>query len=128
VKETRAFACLKRLYPPARVHWIRIEGYASIGCPDANGCCDGVEAWVEFKQFKKPNGNGKIKLDTSKKSVKDQMVWGAMRRRVGGRTFYGIMVDSEFFLIGGGLAPMLAAGVTYTQLRDMRYTKDLFDV
>lgn len=127
MKETRAFTRLKRAYPKA--HWIRLEGYASTGCPDVNGCFNGVEVWIELKQFKKPKKqDGLIRLGTGKKSVRDQMLWGAMRRRVKGRTYYGIMVDSEFFLVGGGLAPMLAAGVTYDQLCKMRYVPGLFDV
>lgn len=127
MKETRAFACLKKRWPEA--HWIRLEGYASTGCPDVNGCLNGREIWFELKQFKKPKNKGTlIKLDTKKKSVRDQMVWGAIRRRASGRTFYALMVDSEFFLIGGGLAPMLAAGVTYEQLHKLNYLENPFHV
>lgn len=32
-----------------QVHWQRIEGLSMPGIPDVNGCCNGVEVWIELK-------------------------------------------------------------------------------
>ena len=64
-----------------QVHWQSIEaGGTGRGIPDSNGCVDGKEFWVEFKQ----TANYAVGLRP------EQVGWMLRRTRAGGRTFIAV--------------------------------------
>lgn len=88
------------------VHWQSVEtGGTGRGIPDSNGCCDGVEFWVEFKQTDgwsvtlRPEQIGWIERRTRHGG----RVWIAVRRRHAGGVRRGTSVD-ELYLLPGRLA------------------------
>lgn len=87
------------------VHWQSIEtGMTGRGIPDTNGCVDGVEFWIEYKQ-------------TSGYTVTlrpEQIAWLLRRERAGGHTFVAVRrkcsagprraAADELWLIPGAMA------------------------
>ena len=66
---------------PQGIHWQAIEtGSTGRGVPDANGCFDGVEFWVECK---KCDGNT-LQIEP------EQVAWHMRRWRAGGNTYIAI--------------------------------------
>lgn len=123
MRETRAYNRLKSAHPDA--HWQRIENIAGSGVPDANGCKNRIEIWVEFKQFRKPvKKDTLIKLDTKKKSVRDQIAWGVARRRAGGRHYMALMIGNNLHVLNGGLTALIACGMTYGEICQNSLTID----
>lgn len=61
--------------------WLRIEsGGTGRGIPDLNGCCSGIEAWIECKA-------------TEHWAVEvwpEQVAWAERRARFGGRVFLAV--------------------------------------
>jgi hypothetical protein len=82
------------------VHWVSVEsGGTSRGIPDANGCLDGKEFWIEFKQC----AHWKVPLRA------EQIGWLLRRTRAGGRTFIAVRrADTELWLFNGSGAKQLA--------------------
>ena len=112
MKETRAYARLKRLHP--RAHWQRVEGWATTGAFDTNACLRGVEVWVENKQVELP---ARTKTKLRVRVRKTQIVWELERRRAGGRTYVALLVGKHLLLLPGSSLAALAEGMTYDQLK-----------
>ena len=130
MKETRALATLKRLYPKA--DFLTISGLATGGAFDVNGCQlnplteAGIEVWVELKQCPKPKTpRGHVKPTVQA----GQVGWEACRRAAGGRTFIGLMLDSEFYLLPGWCIKELKnEGMTMARVDELRLDSgSLFD-
>lgn len=68
------------------IHWVSIEtGGTGRGIPDSNGCRDGNEFWVEFKQTK-----------THSVGLRpEQVAWLMRRSRVGGSCFVAVRCRTE---------------------------------
>jgi hypothetical protein len=79
-----------------KVGWTTIEtGGVEPGVPDANGCYEGIEFWVEMK-----------KSDAWAVEVKpSQVAWHKLRQSKGGRTFFAVRrrngTDDDLYLIHG---------------------------
>lgn len=116
MKETRALAYLRKLYPKG--HFQVVGGCATGGVLDVNCCFDGVEVWVELKQYKRPKtAKGKIQPSI----MRGQPAWSELRRRAGGKTFVGIMVGSDFYLLPGScLIELFHSGITQQRLEDLK--------
>lgn len=115
MRETRALAILKRLYPKA--HFQRIEGSFQGGIFDLNGCLDGVEVWVEMKQVARPKtARGMIHPEIKI----GQVPWEHLRRAAGGRTFVALMVDQKLYLLPGCSIKELDRGITQGRLAELR--------
>ena len=115
MRETRGLAHLKKQFP--RAHFQRVETWAGSGVPDTNCCMDGVEAWIELKQVSRPKTNrGLIKP----KVKPEQIAWEALRRAAGGRTWVGLMVDHEFYLLRGKHLKELGIGISQTRLSELK--------
>lgn len=115
MRETRALAHLKRLYPQA--HFQRIEGSFSGGLFDLNGCFNGVESWVEMKQVALPKtARGQLKPEVKL----GQPAWERLRRAAGGRTFIALMVGQAFYLLPGYCISELGEGITQSRLEELR--------
>lgn len=114
MKETRAHKALRKAFPLA--HWCRIESYTSVGAYDTNGCFNNKDIWVENKQVNKP----KRKDTLIKPEIRgSQIIWGVQRRRVGGKTFFAIMVGRDIHIVPGELTSMLIVGVTLQKLKEI---------
>lgn len=115
MRETRALAILKRLYPKA--HWQRIEGSFSGGILDVNVCANGIEIWLEMKQTTRPKTKkGMIKA----KIMPGQIGWERLRRDAGGRTFVAMMVDTDFYLLPGSCLLELSKGMSQQRLEELK--------
>lgn len=124
MKETRAHAILKKLYPKA--HFQRIEGWVAAGVFDLNCCCDGVESWVELKQCRKPKTKRGMILT---KIQPGQIAWEQIRRNAGGRTFISLMVGFEFYLLPGWSILELKNGISQERLEELKLPEtSLFEV
>lgn len=63
------------------IHWQTIEtGLVGRGVPDANGCLNGVEFWIEYKRA----DAWAVPL------MPEQVAWLLRRTRAGGRTFVAV--------------------------------------
>jgi len=87
-------------------HWQAIESFVTgAGIPDANGCLDGIEVWIENKFAK-----GRRRVDISPA----QVGWIEQRLRHGGRVFIAVRhVTSKLdtlYLLQGNTARELIAG------------------
>lgn len=80
--ETQLWAGLKTALPT--FHWQRIETLTGAGVPDVNGCCGGVEIWIELKIIR---GVGKPSFQSSQGLTPTQCAWLEARWRAGGRSF-----------------------------------------
>lgn len=92
-------------------HWQSIETVlVSTGVPDSNGCCGGVEVWVEFKQ----TSGWAVTLRP------DQIGWLVARSYRGGRCFVAVRrwtaagprkpAADELWLLDGARARELKTG------------------
>ena len=69
------------------VHWVTVEtGFTTLGVPDSNGCCDGVEFWLEYKFIKR---GWVVGLRPA------QVGWLVTRARHGGRTFIAVRRQAD---------------------------------
>jgi len=88
-----------------KVAWSTIETAAvEPGVPDANGCYNGVEFWVENKR-----------TDAWAVEVKpSQVAWHRLRHSKGGRTFFAVRRQNgsadELYIIRGRYAEQLRQG------------------
>ena len=112
--ELRAYARLKALFPAA--HFVRLESWTGVGIPDANGCCQGVEVWVECKEVRKP-----VRASTllKPKIRPAQIAWEQQRRSAGGRTFVALMVGKELYLLPGRHLAILSHGLPLTTVQQL---------
>ena len=76
MKEDVIYAWLVRQWPMATLE--RIENSANTGTPDINGCCDGIEFWIESKVL---STTGTFVCQPT------QLPWHLRRRAKGGRAF-----------------------------------------
>lgn len=114
MRETRCLDRLKKLYPLA--HWQTISGLAQGGVFDCNGCFNGCEVWVEFKQADRPRTDrGLIKPSVQP----GQPGWQAARAAAGGRTFVALMLDSYFYLLPGWCIRELRDGISLSRLKEL---------
>ena len=86
----------QHVYAPMRkacpqVHWNRLENLVGTGAPDANGCLNGVEAWIENKIV---HGN-QIRFQPT------QPAWIIQRLMHGGRVFVLARKDDVLMLYQG---------------------------
>jgi hypothetical protein len=73
-------------------------GAVEPGVADMNGCCDGVEFWVEMKATKAWTIDVKA----------SQVAWHKLRQSKGGRTFFAVRRHSdELYLFSGKEAERL---------------------
>ena len=79
-----------------QVHWQSIEsGMTGRGIPDTNGCCQGQEFWIEFKE----NKHWVVALRP------EQIGWMLQRTRAGGRVFVALRrAVNELWLLDGAAA------------------------
>ena len=91
-----------------RIDWTSIEtGSTGRGIPDSNGCVDGIEFWIEFKQTKHWRAGLRP----------EQVGWLLRRTRAGGRTFVAIRrASDELWLYRGDMAAHLVS----RSLKDLR--------
>jgi hypothetical protein len=69
-------------------HWSRIENSAGSGIPDAHGCWQGKDAWVELKM-----------MEGSRISVRaSQISWHAKHHVVGGQAWFLVKKDRTIAL------------------------------
>lgn len=124
MRETRGLSVLRKLYP--RAHFQTVGGCITEGVLDVSGCFNGVECWIELKQEDKPKtSRGRIKP----KIMRGQPAWEALRRQAGGRTFVGLMVGFEFFLLPGWCLLELKEGMSMERLGELKLDeKSLFTV
>lgn len=85
------------------VHWVSIEsGLTESGIPDANGCVEGIEFWMEYKV----SHGWKVGLRP------EQIGFHLRRHRAGGRTFVAIRRapkrEDELWLFPGSLIAEIA--------------------
>lgn len=115
MRETRALAVLKRLYPKA--HFQTISGNVVGGVLDVNACCDGIEVWVELKQHHRPKkADGLIKPPV----MAGQPAWEALRTQAGGRCYVALMLDSDLYLLPGSSLRELAKGINGARLEELK--------
>lgn len=76
-----------------QVHWQSIEsGMTGRGIPDTNGCFDGQEFWIEFKETQ----HWSVSLRP------EQIGWLMRRARAGGRVFIAVRrAGQELWLLSG---------------------------
>lgn len=96
---------LRRLFRKhlPEVHWTTIESrYTQSGIPDLNGCCDGVEFWIECKR----TAAWTIKMRPM------QMAWLLRRLRAGGNCWIAVRrrnkKNDELWLVRGAYAKLAA--------------------
>lgn len=109
---------LKAMHPLA--HWQRLESWASVGCPDVNGCLNGVDVWVESKEVYVGSDRGLddpddaiVKAGNTRKS---QAAWLTKRALVGGKAYVGFMLHGKLILLPGRKSIELKRGM---KLRDI---------
>lgn len=74
-QESKLYEDLRKALP--NVHFQRIETNVGLGIPDVNGCCNGIEFWLELK----------VSSGTAIRLSKYQKSWIIRRGREGGRVF-----------------------------------------
>ena len=74
-QESKLYEELRKALP--NVHFQRIETNVGLGIPDVNGCCKGIEFWLELK----------VSSGTALRLSKFQKSWIIRRGREGGRVF-----------------------------------------
>ena len=74
-QESKLYQELRKALP--NVHFQRIETNVGLGIPDVNGCCKGIEFWLELK----------VSSGTALRLSKFQKSWIIRRGREGGRVF-----------------------------------------
>ncbi len=107
--ETRAHQRLKKAWP--RAHWQRFESWTGIGVFDTNGCHNGQEIWVEFKEVIPPKSLTDAWV-VKPKVRPSQIAWEALKRHAGGVTYVAIMVGPAMYIIHGCfLKPLREFGI-----------------
>ena len=74
-QESKLYEELRKALP--NVHFQSIETNVGLGIPDVNGCCKGIEFWLELK----------VSSGTALRLSKFQKSWIIRRGREGGRVF-----------------------------------------
>ena len=74
-QESKLYQDLRKALP--NVHFQRIETNVGLGIPDVNGCCNGIEFWLELK----------VSSGTALRLSKYQKSWIIRRGMAGGRVF-----------------------------------------
>lgn len=110
--ESRAYQRLKKMYPPPRTHWQRLESWTGTGIFDVNACSLGREIWVECKEAH----IRKRDLVILAKVRPAQIAWEHLRREAGGRTFVAFMLGSALCIIPGEFLKNLSVGLPASQL------------
>jgi len=97
-----------------KFHWVAIEtGDTSSGVPDTNGCIDGVEMWIEFKQ----TSTNKVSLRPGqvgwihRRWRHGGRVWVAIRYHHNGGPILGPSVDDLIMIYGGHVMELAENGL-----------------
>ena len=111
--ESIVYKTLKKLHPQA--HWVRLEAWSAVGCPDVNGCLGGVDIWVESKEvYLSSDRNLDDSLDAIVKAGntrKSQMAWLTLRALAGGNVYVGFMLNGKLIMLNGRLSVRLKRGM-----------------
>lgn len=75
------------------LHVERVENMVGAGHPDAEGCLEGVQFWLELKVAKRP-ARKTTKLRFGSPLRDSQVEWARKRIAAGGRVWYLIQVGS----------------------------------
>jgi hypothetical protein len=96
-------------------HILRIENSVQEGTPDVNGCCNGIEFWVELKVAKMPKrSSSPVRVDHF---TNEQRRWLFDRVSNGGRAYLLLQVDHEYLLFRGDVAALRVGGSTMEELQ-----------
>lgn len=106
MSEKRAFSLLKQSVLGAHLNrrLDRIENSVGSGWPDANGCFEGIEFWIEVKEPEEPKRASTPLFGSSHKLGLEQRNWIKRQLNAGGLVYIYIDTGKNRMLISGALA------------------------
>lgn len=106
MSEKRAFSLLKQSVLGQRLNrrLDRVENSVGIGWPDANGCFEGVEFWMEVKEPTEPKRVSTPLFGSSHRLTMDQRNWIKRHLAAGGLAYIYVDTGKNRMLVSGKLA------------------------
>ena len=91
----------------------RIENGVEVGTPDVNYCIDGVEGWIELKEFGQCPASGIVRIPLF---TQEQKIWLYERCKAGGNAFFFLKIkDLSNYLLFKGDGTIFSVGTKFTE-------------